>query len=144
MAETHVLTGLLKKRAEIAGQIEHVHAQLNGLIADLDYIDNAIRIIDPDCDVSLSKPKRYPPQMGAFRGEMQRFVLGHLRAAQEPVSSLDITYAVMDGRGLNKQDTRAVIVMRKRVGACLGKLKTKGVVRQVPSKGTYRLWEIAR
>lgn len=141
---SHVLGGLLRKRTEIAGQIEHTHAQLNGLIADLDYIDNAIRIIDPNCDVSLSKSKPYPPRMGSFRGEMQRFVLGHLRAVTEPATSLEITYAVMEGRGLNKDDERAVIVMRNRVGACLNKLKRNGVVREVAYTGTYKRWEIVR
>ena len=115
----HVVTGLLRKRSEIAGQIEHAHRTLNDLIADLDYIDNAIRIIDPSVDAALTKTKPYPPRMGSFRGEMSRFVLGHLRAATEPSTTLEIAYAVMVGRGLDQNDTRAVIVIRKRVGACL-------------------------
>ncbi len=141
---SHVLSGLLKKRSEIAGKIEHAHRELNGLIADLDHIDGAIRIIDPDCDVSLSKSKPYPPRMGAFRGEMARLVLGHLRSASEPSTSLEIAHAVMQARGLNTDDTRAVIVMRKRVGACLYKLKQKGVVRDVAYTGEYKRWEMAR
>ena len=141
--KSHVISGLLQKRAEIAGKIEHAHRVLNELIADLDYIDNAIRIIDPDCDVPFAKSKPYPPRMGSFRGEMARFVLGHLRAASEPSTTLDIAYAVMEGRGLNKDDSRAVITMRKRVGACLYKLKRKGIVREVPSSGEYKRWELA-
>ena len=143
MAKSHVLSGLLEKRREIAGQIEHTHKTLNALIADLDYIDNAIRIIDPDCDVSLSKAKPFPPRMGAFRGEMARLVLGHLRAAQEPCTSLEIARAVMKARGLNTDDTRTVIVMRKRVGACLYKLKQKGVVCDVAYTGEYKRWKMA-
>lgn len=143
MADPHVLTGLLKKRSEISGQIEHAHRVLNDLIADLDYIDNAIRIIDPDCDVSTTKAKQFPPRMGAFRGEMARFILGHLRTATEPVTTLELAYAVMDGRGLNKDDQRTVIVMRKRVGACLYKLRTKGLAREVACTGEYKRWVMA-
>lgn len=139
----NVVSGLLTKRREIAGQIEHVHAQLNGLIADLDYIDNAIRIIDPDCDISLSRSKRYPPRMGSFRGEMTRFVLGHLRSTSEPATTLEIAHKVMDGRGLNKDDERAVIIIRKRVGACLYKMQKKGLVREVAVTGEYKRWKIA-
>jgi len=143
MKDEHTIAGLLRKRAEIAGRIEHTHAELNGLIADLDYIDNAIRIIDPDCDATLTKNKPYPPRMGSFRGEMQRFVLGHLRATTEPATTLEIAYAVMDGRGLDRNDTRAIIVIRKRVGACLYKLRRNGVVREVESTGEYKRWVIA-
>lgn len=144
MAQSHVLSGLIEKRREIAGKIEHVHGQLNDLVADLDAIDNAIRVIDPDCDVTLANPKKYPPRMGAFRGEVSRFVLDYLRGAQEPSTTLDLAYAVMDGRKLNKDDKRAVSVIRKRVGACLYKLKKKGIVRDLPYDGEYKRWEIMR
>lgn len=140
--KSHVISGLLQKRSEIAGQIVHAHQRLNELIADLDYIDDAIRVIDPTIDATLTKTKTYPPRMGSFRGEMSRFVLGHLRAAKEPSTTLEIAYAVMEARGLDKNDARAVIVIRKRVGACLYKLKRKGVVREVPSAGEYKRWEI--
>jgi hypothetical protein len=143
MKDEHTIAGLLRKRGEIAGKIEHTHAQLNDLIADLDYIDNAIRIIDPDCDATLTKTKPYPPRMGAFRGEMSRFVLGHLRSTREPATTLELAYKVMDGRRLDKNDLRAVSVIRKRVGACLYKLRTKGLVREVESTGEYKRWEIA-
>ena len=142
-SKSHVISGLLQKRAEIAGKIEHTHRTLNDLIADLDYIDNAIRIIDPSCNASLTKSKPYPPRMGAFRGEMMRLVLGHLRAVSEPATTLDIAYAVMKGRGLDSNDARAVSVIRKRVGACLYKLKRKGLVHEVAYTGEYKRWEMA-
>jgi hypothetical protein len=47
MAEPHVLTGLIAKRAELAGQIEHAQDKLRQLAIDLDHIDAAIHIFDP-------------------------------------------------------------------------------------------------
>jgi hypothetical protein len=44
MAEPHVLTGLIAKRAEIAGKIEHLQDQLRQLVIDLDHIDASIHI----------------------------------------------------------------------------------------------------
>ena len=35
MADPHVLTGLISKRAEIAGQIEHTQDKLRQLVIDL-------------------------------------------------------------------------------------------------------------
>jgi hypothetical protein len=146
MAEnkSHVLSGLLEKRREITGKIEYTHRALNDLIADLDYIDNALRIIDPNYGLSLGRSKRYPPRLGAFKGEMSRFVLGHLRVAKEPATSLDIAYAVMKGRGLDTNDTRSVMVIRKRVSACLFKFKRKGLIREVAYTGEYKRWEMVR
>src|SRR5579872_4834857 len=101
MENEHVLSGLTRKRAEIAGQIEHTQDQLRKLVTNLDAIDAAIRIFDPSADVAAIAPKQYPPRHAAFRGEMMRFVMGALRIAEKPVTTRDIALQVMKGRGLN-------------------------------------------
>lgn len=142
-SKSHVLSGRLKKRSEIAGQIERAHKALNGLIADLGHIDHAIRIIDPDCDLSRVHAKPQLQRKGFFRGEMARFVLGHLRTAPAPCTSLEITLAVMQGRGLDIDDRRFVSVVKDRVAACLWRQKQKGIVREVAYTGEYKRWELA-
>ena len=49
MAEPHVLTGLIAKRAEVAGQIEHAQDKLRELVIALDHIDAAIHIFGAYC-----------------------------------------------------------------------------------------------
>ncbi|MBI1179337.1 MAG: hypothetical protein GC201_02185 [Alphaproteobacteria bacterium] len=144
MENEHVLSGLMKKRAELAGQIEHTQRQLQQLVMDLDHIDHAIRIIDPQADVSLVKPRQYPARHAAYKGEMQRHVLHCLRNASEPVTSLDIARSVASSRGMDQNDQRAIVLLRKRVGACLYKLVAKGFVREVPQPGEYKGWELVR
>jgi hypothetical protein len=51
MADPHVLTGLIAKRAEIAGQIEYVQTTLRQLIIDPDNLDATIRIFRPVIDL---------------------------------------------------------------------------------------------
>jgi hypothetical protein len=138
----NTVSGLIDKRREIAGRIEHTQRLLNDLISDLDHIDATIRIFDPDAD--LGRAKAYPPRNGAFKGEMLRFVLNALRQAQEPLTSLSIARQVMEGRGLDLGDDRMVITIRKRVGACLWKLGAKGVVTKVPMAGEYKGWQLNR
>ena len=111
---------------------------LNELIVNLDHLDHTIRLFDPDCDVALARPKQFPPRHQAFRGEIQRFVLGALRAASEPVTSLEVAIEVVKGRGLDPNDPRAVSLIRKRVGACLLSLKAKGTARDVPRPARTR------
>src|ERR1700691_2953492 len=126
MENEHVLGGLTRKRAEIAGQIEHTQATLRKLVTDLDAIDAAIRIFDPEADIGAIKTKAYPPRHAAFRGEMMRHVMGCLRVATEPVTSRDIATVVMKARGLNPEDAELLVTIRKRVGACMWKLKKAG------------------
>lgn len=140
MQNEHVLSGLVRKRSELAGQIEHAQYELRKLVTDLDAIDAAIRIFDPNADVGAIPARQYPPLHAAFRGEMMRFVLGALRVATAPVTSREIADTVMDGRGLNKEDPKVAQMIRKRVIACMWKLKQRGDVREVPMDGELKGW----
>jgi hypothetical protein len=140
MENEHVLGGLARKRGELAGQIEHTQALLRRLVTELDTIDAAIRLFDPTADLGSIKQRLYPPRHKAFRGEMMRHVMGALRIAENPVTSRDIALTVMKGRGLNPDDLELSGVIRKRVGACLWKLKQNGLAREVPMVGDLKGW----
>ena len=58
MENEHVLSGLTRKRAEIAGQIEHAQDSLRKLVMSLDAIDAAICIFDPTADIGAIHPKQ--------------------------------------------------------------------------------------
>lgn len=119
MKNEHVLSGLIKKRGEIAGQIEAAQTQLRMLIIDLDNLDATIRIFQPDIDLEEIKPKPLPPRHYAFKGQITRIVLDTLRQSDRPLTSKEIAQHVMADRGLNTADKRLVQIMVKRVGACL-------------------------
>jgi hypothetical protein len=72
----NTVCGLIDKRRELAGRIEHVQHELRALVADLDHIDAVIRIFDPDADIGPAK--RYPAAHMAFRGERARHVMDAL------------------------------------------------------------------
>jgi len=141
MERTNTVAGLLGKRAELAGEIAHAQKQLRGMVCDLDHLDATIRLFDPGADIS--RVKRYPTKHRAHKGEMQRFVLRALRESSEPITSLEITRAMIADRGLNADDG-TVILMRKRVGACLTKLKSKNLVSEIPQLGRYKGWQLCQ
>lgn len=140
MKNEHVLSGLVRKRAEIAGQIEHAQLALRKLVTDLDAIDAAIRIFDPNADTGAIPNRQYPPRHAAFRGEMMRHVMGALRLAEGPVTSRDIARTVMVARGLDPEDPTMLQMIRKRVGACLWKMKQSGNAAEVPIRGEMKGW----
>lgn len=67
-------------------------------------------------------------------------VLAAIRAAQGPLTSLDIARQVITARGIDGAD---VSMIRKRVGACLWKLRAKGWVTEVVRTGEYKAWRVA-
>ena len=57
MADPHVITVLVRKRAELASDIENAHEALRKLIADLETVDAPLLMFDPDYKVESIKPK---------------------------------------------------------------------------------------
>lgn len=145
MKNEHVLSGLMKKRGELAGQIEDTQTRLRMLIIDLDNIDATIRIFDPDIDLAEIKAKPLPPRNHAFKGEVSRIVFQVLRHAKAPMTAQEIAQHVMAGRGLNTSDRRLVKVIGKRVGACLRHHRERGLLRASKPAGEQLLrWEASR
>jgi hypothetical protein len=66
-----------------------------------------------------------------------------LKAADRPLTSLEIVHAQIKARGL-KADEETVVLMRKRVGATLSAQQSLGYVRSIPMAGRYKGWELVR
>jgi len=141
-AQPNVLHALTKKRAEIAGQIEHNQLDLRRKLAELDHIDAAIRIFNPEIDISSIRAKAVPPRHAAFKGEVTRIVFDSLREAKRPLTSRDIAVLLMRERGLSEDDRDLSVIMVKRVCACLRVQRQKGLVRTAPLNGNLQGWEI--
>jgi hypothetical protein len=137
----NTIAGLIDKRAELAALVKFHRAELRKVICDLDHVDATIRLFDPNADTS--RVKRYPTKHRAQKGEMARFVLLALKGATAPLTSLEITEAQIKARGL-KPDDQTLVLMRKRVGACLTAQQAQGLVRSLPSAGPYKGWELVR
>jgi len=140
--QPNVLHALTKKRAQIAGQIEHNQLNLRHLIAELDHIDGAIRVFDPTIDIGLIRSKPVPPRHAAFKGEVSRVVFESLRNASGPLTSREIAQILMRERGLNPDDRELSVIMVKRVCACLRVQKLKGLVHPAPIVGNLQGWVI--
>jgi hypothetical protein len=139
---SHVLSGLIAKRAELAGKIEFTQTELRNLVIALDNLDATIRLFDPEIDLDDIKPKPLPARNQAFRGELSRVVLSTLRKAGKPLPAQELALHVMAGRGLNAADRPLLRVMTKRVAACLRNYRGKGLVRSVDGPKRSILWEI--
>ena len=142
--QPNLLNGLVAKRAEIAGQIESNQSALRKLVADLDAVEATIRVFNPNVDLDAITPRPVPPRHAAFKGEVTRIVFDCLREAKTALTSREIALALMAWRRLSPDDKGLVVLMTKRVGACLKAKKNQGLVRSVRTDGPLLGWELVR
>jgi hypothetical protein len=140
MEHPNTVSGLLDKRREILRLVDDAQEVLQGHLAALDHLTATILLFDPEADLTGQTPKRAPSPHRAFKGEMKRHVLQSLRLATAPITSLDITRTFIEGRGM---DHDGVVTVRKRVGACLWKLRRDGIAVEIPQEGEYKGWRLA-
>ncbi len=138
------LSGLVRKRADLAGSIERTQADLQRMIRELEHLDATIHLFDPNYQVEAIKPKAFrPPSDWAKRGEMTRIILGILRQASEPMTTRDICHQLMTERALDLGDLSFFRLMVKRVGVALRGQRNVNRVRSTQGPGQYHLWELA-
>lgn len=140
MERPNTVAGLLEKRRELLRRVDDAQEVLQGHLASLDHLTATILLFDPDADLTGMTAKRAPSPHRAFKGEMKRHVLQSLRLAKAPITSIELTHAFIDGRGMDHDD---VITVRKRVSACLWKLGQAGLAVSVPMEGEYKGWRLA-
>ncbi len=141
----YVVTGLVKRRAELAGKIEATHETLRKMVMDLEALDSTIVQFAPDFVPEAIRAKTFrPPDDWSKRGEMTRIILSVLRCASEPLTTRDIAFQLLVERALDKNDQRLVRLMTKRVGVALRNTKERGIVASEQGPGQYSLWTLVR
>jgi hypothetical protein len=75
-----VVSGLVKRRAELAGENENTQERLANLVHDLEALDAVILQFEPGYELATIKAKALrPPADWLKRGEMGRIIMGILR-----------------------------------------------------------------
>lgn len=141
MAESHVVSGLVAKRGELAGEVERCRRELHRLADELGHLDATIQLFAPDYDLGRIRPRKRRRAHHWFGpGECQRLVLEVLRDAAGPLSDQGVTVAVAARKGL--QDRSEVVApLQKTTLAVLRRLAGKGVARVVGLADGERRWE---
>src|SRR5271155_4881554 len=101
MSETHVVSALRKKRAEVAGHVHDLEKKVKTWRAKLAHIDETIRLFSPETDPETIPAKRAYRRARYFsRGEFARLCLDALRKADRPLSTAEILASVIKAKGL--------------------------------------------
>jgi len=143
MAESHFVSALVNKRAEIAGMIARTEQQLGQFRADLVHLDATIRLFAPGMEPQTIPAKRIRQSDLWFeQGELSRRVLDALRRAGEPIRAPDLVKAVMIDKGLDPADRPTFARVQWKIRDTLNRLNKRGLL---ASDGTGHgvLWRIA-
>ncbi len=141
----YMVEGLVKKRAELAGEMARLHDQLGTCAKQLEHLDATLQLVAPGLAVEAIKPKVFrPPADWSKRGEMTRVVLSILRTARAPMTTREIAERMVAERGL-VADTATLNAMGRRVACALRRQRELGLARSTEGDaGFWQLWEIAR
>lgn len=142
MGSPNTVSGLIRKRSEIAGQIEHHQDALRQLIIDLDHLDATLRLFSPDIELEAIKPKRPRPKHAAERGELSKIILGALRQSEAGLDLRELTKRVLAERRIDPSDKALAQLIQKRVGGCLNHYRSKGLIESDGQRGELLVWRV--
>lgn len=143
----NTVAGLVAKHRELTNLREQYRAEIKKLTVDIDHLDAAIRLFDPNAD--SSPIKEYVTKHRAQKGSVKRFVLSAFREAAAPLTSRQITEMWAADRGL-VADEATYAIIRKRIGACIKSCVNDKLIEDVgwtedhDANGPYKLWVLKR
>ena len=143
MAESHVVSGLVSKREEIAGQISGFQSEIGRLQDALTHLDNTIKLFSPQYDLRTIKGKRtYTKSKNFERGESQRMTLDVLREFKKPLCSREIVDELLERKNI-ESTTVNIVNLQKNILTILHSLEKRNIIGQVDNAGGSLKWKIA-
>ena len=142
MAETHVISALVAKRAELAGLVTHHRKESNRIIEEIKKLDETIKLFEPYYRTNSIKSKRYQKKNDFFKHkEAPRVVLDILREAGKPLNTNEITLVVMADKGIGSEQEKA---LQASILSTLHKQMKNGLV-EITGKNRRGqcIWELA-
>ena len=142
MAETHVISALVKKRAELRGDIIHYKQLIATLDKDLQTIDATIKIFDVDYDISSIKPVIKSRNRFFNNGEAKVLVLEVLKNSEIALSTDKISEIIATNRNLSFENKTDKSNFQKSILLALNTCLSNNLVEKVSKNGLSIVWKI--
>lgn len=145
MAESHVVSGLVSKRSELAGLIEHHMQEIHRMDADLHHLDATIKLFNPDYDLRTVRIKQHYKKNRFFKsGESTRLVLDVLREADGAMTTEEVALTMLNKKGLDSPDKDVTTFFKKAAITALRHQSNRKLVNNTgfAPDGITLLWEL--
>jgi len=146
MAESHVVSGLVSKRSELSGQIEHYMREIKRMDADLHHLDATIKMFDPGYDLRAIRVKQHRKKNVYFKqGECARLVLDVLREVGSVMSTEAVALAALKKKSLDAADKDVMAFFKKAAITALRHQANRKLVKNAghAPDGVTLLWMLA-
>lgn len=136
MADTHVVSALRTKRAEISGYIHDLEKKVRTWRSRLAHIDASIKIFSPETDPDAIPMRRTYRRSGYFKkGEMARLCLEELRKGDgKPITAPAIVAGILSHKGLPKDDAALTASLNERALTYLRAQRKRGAIKTGTSR----------
>jgi hypothetical protein len=129
MTNSHVVSALRLKRAEISGHIHDLEKRIARQRANLANLDATIKLFSPVTNPDAIPPKRPYRRTRYFaRNEMSRLTQDALRTASGPLTSAQIAAAVMQAKEMPPDDAAFKEIVAARALTVLRRLAKRGAI----------------
>lgn len=142
MADSHVISALVKKRAELRGDIIHYKQLIATLDKDLQNIDATIKIFDVDYDISSIKPVIKSRNRFFNNGEAKVLVLEVLKNSEVPISTDKISEIIATNKNLSFENKTDKSNFQKSILLALNTCLSNNLVEKVSKNGLSIVWKI--
>jgi hypothetical protein len=127
MTNTHVVSALRLKRAEISGHIHDLEKRIARQRANLANLDATIKLFSPGTNPDSIPPKRPYRRTRYFaHNELSRLTQDALRTAAGPLTAAQIASAVMQAKGMPSDDAAYQEIVAARALTVLRRLARRG------------------
>jgi hypothetical protein len=136
------ITSLARKKAELEAEAEYHEKRAAKAREAIAQIQGTLDLFEEGKWVR-SERRSYRENTGPFKWrELPRLVLDIVRDAGRPISTREITEAVIDRSGIVLEADKDRIALRKRVTAAINDKRRQGVIRSAGVVGLLNQWEI--
>lgn len=142
MAESHVVSALVRKRAEVSGEIKHYENLLKQARTALQSIDQTIHLFDENYDLRSIKSKRVHKERYLKSGEAKVLILDTLRSSKEPLNTNDISEKITLYKGLDRKEGFDAHRFQKMIFASLERCEKNGLIERTGKDGLAITWRI--
>lgn len=129
MAEPHVVSALIKKRAEITGSIAALERQIRDKQHALAHVDATLKIFAPEMKLTEIKVRQPPHARSPYfvNGEISDRCHEAMRSGKS-VTAQEIAIEAMRDKGLDPEDRKLRSDFVKRIHWALGRMQANGTI----------------
>ena len=142
MAESHVVSGLVAKRSELAGKIDYHQNIIKQIRANMVAVDTAIKVFEPDYKIASIRSRQNRIANRFFRhGESNTLLMDLIREAGCDISTANIVKEAakrksVDISGVDRRPFTASIF------TVLKRLQSKGVIEEADRVDSVIVWRM--